>query len=274
MTPSLLSSLRGAAALAAVLFVAPLPAQVIDQQQTNSSVCMSGLWSVDLAQSFTPAGVNSVGGGFKMSANGANSESVSIELWDALPNAGGTLLGSGTATASSGQWVDVFWPLVSVTPGNTYYLVIHGTANGLCVGGTSSDLYPGGFVYTNPGFDPFPNFDYAFRTFTDTSPLLSLIDVQPGSFMTFDIQSIGQGSTVVTLVSTAGPGPTSTPFGPVQVSQPWMQTPAFPPNAVGTVNFTTTMPASLSGLTLYIQAVELEGGGVGELSNALAIAVP
>lgn len=267
-------SLTALAALALTAFSSSLAAQTIDQQQTGGSVCMSGLWNNDLAQSFTAQGINSVGGGFRMHDSGGASETVTISLWDNLPTSGGTQLASGSALATRGNWVDVFWGPVTTVPGTTYYLVIEGTTLSLCVGGEASDQYPGGHVFTNAGFQPFPAFDFGFRTFSNTSPILDLIDIQPGSFMTFQIQGIAQDSLAVTLVSLNGAGPTSTPFGLVEVTQPFFMTPGFPPNAAGVVSFTSTMPPSLSGQTLYMHAVELEGGGGGELSNPLTFAVP
>lgn len=274
MLPTARFSLAAVAALALTAFSSPLAAQTIDQQQTGSSVCMSGLWNLDLAQSFTAQGLNSVGGGFRMHDSGGSTENVTISLWDDLPPQGGTMLASGSALATRGQWVDVFWNPVDITPGNEYFLIIEGTSLSLCVGGEASDQYPGGHVYTNAGFQPFPAFDFAFRAFSNTDPILNLIDVNPGSFMTFEIQGIAQDATVITLVSLNGNGPTSSPFGDLAVTAPFLMTPAFPPNAQGIVSFTSTMPPSLSGETLSMHAIEFETGGVTELSNPLVFAVP
>ncbi|MFK5956069.1 MAG: hypothetical protein QM477_06455 [Planctomycetota bacterium] len=53
-----------------------------------------------------------------------------------------------------------------------------------------------------------------------------------------------------------------------------MQTPRFPADENGVVNFTTTLPRGVSGHSLYSQAIELLGDGTAELSNALAAQVP
>lgn len=82
-----------------------------------------------------------------------------------------------------------------------------------------------------------------------------------------------QGSTTVILLSSLGPGPTITPFGEIEVTQPWRQTPPFLADEDGVVNFTSTLPPGASGQTFYMQAVEFEAGGETELSNALAVQV-
>ncbi len=106
------------------------------------------------------------------------------------------------------------------------------------------------------------------------TPILDLLDIRPAQFMTFDIQSLQPDSDVVVLVSTTGPGPTHTPFGDIEVNFPWLQTPAFPADANGVVNFTTTLPANLSGLTLYAHAVEFKADATTVLTNPLAVPIP
>ncbi len=257
-----------------VATTAALHAQVVDQQQTAGTGCLLGLWNEDLAQSFKPTTTVCVGGGFLIATDLAPDEVVTISLWDEIPSFFGTPLATGTAVASSGGWVDVFWAGVPVTPGAEYFLQLDGSTNVQCVTGLTSDPYDRGQAYGLPGFVPFPQWDYAFRTFTEGSPTLQVLDVQPGAFMTIDISGLSVGSQAVTLVTTMGSGPTSSPFGALQVSQPWLQTPPFPEDGSGKVQFTTTLPASLSGQTLDFQVVELEAGGGGELSNALTLLIP
>src|SRR6185503_20684030 len=79
--------------------------------------------------------------------------------------AGGTMLASGGAVGTQGQWVDVGWSSVPITPGITYYLRFVGNTT-LGIAGDVSDPYPNGQVYANPGFGSFPSFDYTFKTFT------------------------------------------------------------------------------------------------------------
>jgi len=106
------------------------------------------------------------------------------------------------------------------------------------------------------------------------TPIFDVFNIQPGQFFTLDISNLEQGSSATVLVSTAGAGPTASPLGAIEVSQPWQQTPAFPADANGRFSFTSTLPASLSGSTLYMQVVQLPGAAPGELSNALAVPIP
>lgn len=105
-------------------------------------------------------------------------------------------------------------------------------------------------------------------------PDLSFTDVIPGSYLTFHIRRVTPGNPVITLLSHLGAGPTTTPFGIIEVTQPWLQTPAFVAGQDGVVDFTTTLPSGASGRTLYSQAIELIGGGAAELSNAMSILIP
>jgi hypothetical protein len=99
---------------------------------------------------------------------------VTIELWDGLPNAGGTMMATGSDPAAApGGSASVTWPHVAVTPGNTYYLVFTADAAGqlMCIGGDTNNPYPFGNVFANPGYGSFPDYDYAFESYGDTVPV-------------------------------------------------------------------------------------------------------
>ena len=49
------------------------------------------------------------GAGIFLRAGRGTSGAVTIELWNALPNQGGTLLTSAGAFGTQGSWLDVFW---------------------------------------------------------------------------------------------------------------------------------------------------------------------
>ncbi len=153
------------APVTATITVTPkLTVGLLDVNQVTTTNCVALLSQLNLAQSFKPVANAITGAGIFLSSNGGNG-SVTISLWDKLPNAGGVQLASGTAASTPNSWVDVYWPPVSVIPGNTYYLVLSGTNVGNCIAGASSNTYPNGQVYANNGYQSFPNFDFAFRTY-------------------------------------------------------------------------------------------------------------
>ena len=90
-------------------------------------------------------------------------------LWDALPNAGGTQLATGSAAGSSNDWLDVFWTPVVVTPNTDLFLVFVGTVTSgqPAYAFNDGNPYPSGILYANAGFDPFPDLDLTFRTWSD-----------------------------------------------------------------------------------------------------------
>lgn len=144
---------------------APAPCSV-DQDQTSDTICMANFGQPDLAQSFVPTTNRVTGAGiFLRDATPQETVDVTIELWDGLPNAGGTMLASATASGTEGHWVDVLYGQIPVVPGNTYYLVFTSTAGSdICIAGDTTDPYPFGNVFANSGYNPFPTFDYTFRT--------------------------------------------------------------------------------------------------------------
>ncbi len=79
------------------------------------------------------------------------------------------MLTSGTAVGTPGTWLDVLWSPVSITPSTTYYLVFTSLHNTLVIGGDTTDPYEFGEVFANAGYQPFPTFDYAFRTYADAA---------------------------------------------------------------------------------------------------------
>lgn len=144
---------------------------LIDQNQPVIQVYMAQFMQTDLAQSFIPSANKICGAGLVVWNYGNNTGDITIMLYNNLPNAGGNLLASGTSGFSFGEdmwstWVDVSWPSVNITPGNTYYLVFTCTNPYVMLSGSIDNPYPYGMVYANPGYYPFPNFDYTFRTYS------------------------------------------------------------------------------------------------------------
>jgi hypothetical protein len=162
-------------AVGAVLCGARLEAQpVLDQNQPSGPNYIAAFSQTDLAQSFQPGLGVCAGAGILLQAAVGSTDTVTIQLWTALPNVGGaTMLAQGSAQGTAGQWVDVYWTPVPVTVGQTYYLVFTGNTT-LGIAGDVNNPYPNGNVYANAGYGSFPTFDYAFRTWGGTAavPLL------------------------------------------------------------------------------------------------------
>jgi hypothetical protein len=146
------------------LVAMPATANVIDQNQPSGPTYMAAFSQTDLAQSFIQSADNISGAGILLQAGVGSSDNVTISVWTALPNAGGTMLASASATGTQGEWVDVFWGYTPITPGTTYYLVFDGNLT-LGIAGDTNNPYPHGHVFANAGYNPFPGFDYAFRTY-------------------------------------------------------------------------------------------------------------
>ncbi len=139
---------------------------VIEVNQDSTNTCMANISQTGLAQSYMAVEAESAGAGVMFTAN-SSGLTVNLSLWDGLPNAGGTMLASGSTQTDGTAWADVFWdPVVNVTVGNTYYIVIDGDTTLPCVAGDTTNPYPGGNVFANPGYQPFPSFDYTFRTYS------------------------------------------------------------------------------------------------------------
>lgn len=151
-------------AIAALTLVAA--ADTIDQSDLTANAYMAAFSQTDLAQSFTPSANNVSGAGIQLYTI-EGSLGITISLWDNLPNNGGNKLASATSgQVNAGQWVDVFWNPVAVTPGHTYYLVFESVNNAGGIWGDIANGYPGGMVFANPGYQPFPSFDYTFREYS------------------------------------------------------------------------------------------------------------
>ncbi len=140
---------------------------ILDQNQPSGPTYMAAFNQTDLAQSFQTqqSTMPTIGAGILLQAGVGTSDTVVIELWTTLPNAGGSMLASGSAIGTQGDWVDVFWDGggVLLDADTTYYLHFTGNTT-LGIAGDTSGPYQFGHVFANPGFGEFTNFDYAFRT--------------------------------------------------------------------------------------------------------------
>ena len=159
------------ARMAAVLALA-LPmaanAQVINQNAPTNNASMAGFEQGDLAQSFKQSVNNIVGAGIFLDAGfGGSASTLTIELWNALPNAGGAMMLATGSTAINGNnvWADVFWAQTNITAGQTYFLRFLEATTSYGISGDVNNGYANGQVYANAGYDGFSAFDYTFRTY-------------------------------------------------------------------------------------------------------------
>jgi hypothetical protein len=157
-----------------------LAAVVIDQNQP----LFTGLWSHleptgVAAQSFQQTANNIAGAGIYLTPYyGSGSQDITISLWSNLPTSGGTLIASGSTTATANnEWVDVFWQPVAVNPSTTEYLVFSApTGWNYAIPFKYGNPYPLGSLFYL-GMYPSPpseygivmNYDTTFRTYSDTT---------------------------------------------------------------------------------------------------------
>ena len=84
----------------------------------------------------------------------------------------------------------------------------------------------------------------------------------------FELTGATPGDLVIMGYSLAGPGPTTTPFGVVDMTPPIERLAAIPADAQGAAVHMQKVPPQASGIMLYTQATS-----GGELSNSLAIMI-
>jgi len=145
-------------------------AQCRDVNQPSGPAYMKGFNQTDCAQSFKPTVTQLSGAGAQTQPGVGVNGAVTIQLWaNGLPGQGGSMIATGTdPSVNAGEWAEVrFGGCVTVTRGQTYYLVFTNDNNTLGLAGDTNNPYPDGNVYANPGFNPFPTFDYTFYTACD-----------------------------------------------------------------------------------------------------------
>jgi len=231
--------------------------QCLDQNAPTNNACMAGFGSVDLAQSFKQAAPNINGAGIFMHAGVGAPETLTISLWDRLPNAGGALLASGSGTAVPGAWFNVSWNCVTIAPGATYYLLFSTTAS-MCYDGDVNNGYPHGNLFANPGFVSFPTFDYTFRTYNccgGGGPSLTKLGSCPGP-MRLDLANCTPNGPVAIFFGAAGSFTKNGPpcNGLVLGIQNPVLAGVLNVNASGGASYPVNLPASACGRT--VQAVD------------------
>jgi len=88
-----------------------------------------------------------------------------------------------------------------------------------------------------------------------------------GANATLTVSGATAGGGVLIGYSLTGAGPTNTPFGPVDMSNPITQLPALTADGAGVASVTTMVPGRATGFTVYTQAADLTSSA---LTNSLA----
>jgi len=100
-----------------------------------------------------------------------------------------------------------------------------------------------------------------------SGPTYSITNLVAGSVASFDVSGATPGGTVLLGYSLAGPGPTVTAFGVVDMSAPISTLASLTADINGDANFSPTVPGGPVGATLYTQGLDLASG---TLTNSLA----
>lgn len=147
--------------------------EAVDQNQPSDTTNMAFFSQSDLAQSFQQKLPSLKSAEIFLRDEVGTQDSVTLSVYDGLPNAGGSLVTRGGTVAREGEWARVRFPRTWLATDQTYYMVLEsGGSGGLAVSGDTLNPYPLGQVFANPGFNPFPDFDYTFRTFSEVPIML------------------------------------------------------------------------------------------------------
>ncbi len=104
--------------------------------------------------------------------------------------------------------------------------------------------------------------------------LLEAQDLAAGETTTMRLSGCDPTSSAVFAYSLAGPGPSGSPFGPVDLTPPIQTLPPIACDATGTATAAMgPLPMSTGGLLVWAQAAELFAAGGGELSHSLELEV-
>ncbi len=112
-------------------------------------------------------------------------------------------------------------------------------------------------------------FDDIVISTPDFRPAYAVTNLVAGGTATFTVSNAAPGATVVIGWSITGAGPTPTRYGDVAMSPPIQQLPTLTADPQSVATTSLPVPPAAAGLTVYTQAVAIDAGGTGILSNPL-----
>ncbi len=110
--------------------------------------------------------------------------------------------------------------------------------------------------------------DFTITT-TPQPPTLSSTGLVSGQSASLSVSQATPGSSVVIAYSLAGPGPTASIYGDLDLGLPIGQMPTGTANYLGVFQVDKIVPAMMSGQTIWFQAVEITGTNTGLLTNGI-----
>ena len=161
-----------AAAVLALASGAASAAIVIDQSNEGGPIGFSVIHPGDITeQTFTAGLADNVGAGVHLDLNGAEpAGNVTLSIWTGTINdPGATMLASGTAFATAGDWIDVMWGQINLTVGQAYSLRATSDVN-LIVDATNGFNYTAGDVFYDGVNYGALGYDLDFRTYSNITP--------------------------------------------------------------------------------------------------------
>ncbi len=104
----------------------------------------------------------------------------------------------------------------------------------------------------------------------DGVPVFTITNLVAGQIADLQVENVAPFATVLIGYSTTGAGPTMTPYGLLDMSQPITLLSTLTADAAGVATDSASVPVNAAGITVYAQSVELP---VPNLSNSLAITI-
>jgi len=101
-------------------------------------------------------------------------------------------------------------------------------------------------------------------------PTYTITGLVAGGNATLMVTGCANTSNVLFAYSLNGAGPTATPYGSVDMSMPITRLPVVPCDATGTASLLVAIPSGAAGLSVWLQAAEMQVSGAIVLTNALA----